>query len=264
MSDKNDLTGRLDQYAIAAKGQITGGRGLGEIAGYAAAVGAGLAMAGAADASIIYSGLRNINVAINPNATSATSTTSIDIDSDASPDLVMAIGVDAGGTTGTKYGVGIAALGATGGAQLLLASTAYGFSLMFGANVPGSHTVGPGGAFGTAKYLAGIVANEFNATTANVNLGNFALGVTGVAGFHLGSGNYGWIRLRIDDLGPNQPLGGTKGIGLPDRITAIDWAYDDSGAAIHVPAPTPLALLAAGALGIGVFRRRKALQAEQA
>lgn len=92
--------------------------------------------------------------------------------------------------------------------------------------------------------------------------------MTGIAGIQLGSGNFGWIRLRIDDLGPNQPFGGIvgNGQGFPDQMTIIDWAYDDSGAPIHVadtgvnqvPEPSSLALLAAGAAGVAAFRCRKA------
>ena len=91
--------------------------------------------------------------------------------------------------------------------------------------------------------------------------------MTGIAGIQLASGNYGWIRLRIDDLGPNQPFGGTytNGQNFPDKITIIDWAYKDSGAPIHVadtvsqvPEPSSLLLLASGAAGIAAFRRRKA------
>jgi hypothetical protein len=101
------------------------------------------------------------------------------------------------------------------------------------------------------------------------------LNATGIVGIQLGSGNYGWIRLQLDDLGLNQPfstlLGGNPlgdGQNYPDRITIIDWAYEDSGRPIHVadtsspvPEPSPLALLAVGAVDIGAFRRRKAKQA---
>ncbi len=97
-------------------------------------------------------------------------------------------------------------------------------------------------------------------------------GVTGIVGVQPANGDYGWIRLRLDDLGLNQPFGaplanGPLGDGLnyADKITVIDWAYEDSGAAIHagatgqtVPEPSSLALLAAGALGLGAFRVRKA------
>jgi hypothetical protein len=93
--------------------------------------------------------------------------------------------------------------------------------------------------------------------------------VNGLVGIQLGNGDYGWIRLRFDDLGLNQPLstllGATlqDGVGFPDGMTVVDWAYEDSGAAIAagdqgttVPEPTPLALLAAGAVGLGRLRRR--------
>ncbi|MCP3881562.1 MAG: PEP-CTERM sorting domain-containing protein [Sulfitobacter sp.] len=113
--------------------------------------------------------------------------------------------------------------------------------------------------------------------------GNFFLDVTGFVGIRLASDNYGWIRLQqVEDLGVNQPYTtilsqfnpprqpfGT-GTNFADRLTVIDWAYETSGGAIHVgdtgsvsvPEPSPLALLAAGALGIGAFRRRQAQRAE--
>jgi len=105
-------------------------------------------------------------------------------------------------------------------------------------------------------------------STSGANSGKFAMGVTGVIGIQLGDGNYGWIRLLIEDLGPNQPYKHyddtllqpgpyLSGKGYADKVTVIDWAYDDSGGQIHVPVPAPLALLAAGAAGLAAFRRRK-------
>ena len=60
---------------------------------------------------------------------------------------------------------------------------------------------------------------------------------------------FGWIRLRVDDLDTNT---------YPDRVTVVDWAFDDSGAPIPagVPEPSCLGLLAAGAAGIAAMRRR--------
>ena len=117
-----------------------------------------------------------------------------------------------------------------------------------------------------------LTTNQTTSGLTNLTLGNFPLGVTGIAGVKLANGDYGWIRLRLDDLGLNQPfstlLGGNSlgdGKNYPDKITVIDWAYDNSGATIHagatgqaVPEPSSLALLAAGAMGISAFRRRKA------
>lgn len=64
--------------------------------------------------------------------------------------------------------------------------------------------------------------------------------------------HYGWMRISLD---------GTAG-GQPRAI--VEYAYEDSGAGIGagvVPEPTTMALLgvmAAGALGVRAWRKRKA------
>ena len=127
--------------------------------------------------------------------------------------------------------------------------------------------IGPGGVF-SASAAGRLRINVVNVSGPNGTLGHFPLGATGIAGFQLANGDYGWIRLKLTDLGLNQPfstvLGGSplgNGQGYADKVTVVDWAYENSGAAIKagdVPEPSALALLAAGAVGIGAFRRRKA------
>jgi len=63
----NNLNNELEQYSSTAKGQASKGKSAAELAGYAAA-GASLAMAGSADAAIIYSGVQNVTAQINPTA----------------------------------------------------------------------------------------------------------------------------------------------------------------------------------------------------
>ena len=53
------------------------------------------------------------------------------------------------------------------------------------------------------------------------------LSTNGIVGFKLASGNFGWIRLHVED---------TDAAPFPDKLTAVDWAYDDTGAAIAVGA----------------------------
>ncbi|MDP2430662.1 MAG: PEP-CTERM sorting domain-containing protein [Pseudomonadota bacterium] len=270
-----DLNEQLTRYGITAKGQIAQGRSLGEYAGYAAAVGAGLAMAGGADAAIIYSGVQNISLSLNPAAQAATNSifnvASQNIDMDGGgADFGIQVGFVGQlntGSTAAKY-VGGGILQGAGSALWLNAGSA--------SNLAAGAMVGPGGNFagGNVGRVRFQVVNTVS-SSATTN-GNFADGVTGFVGIKLASGNYGWIRLRLDDLGINQPfstlLGAPLGAGLgfPDKITVIDWAYQTSGGAIQVgdtvsqtvPEPSSLALLAAGAAGLAAFRRRKTAQAE--
>jgi hypothetical protein len=88
----------------------------------------------------------------------------------------------------------------------------------------------------------------------------WAPSATGFAGFRFSTTNhaldYGWIRLSYT-LGTN---------GLPNSVTAIDWAYDPTGAPVTAgeePSSTPepstsaLAILAAGAAGVAALGRRR-------
>ncbi len=272
MNTKTNLSTRLEQYESTTLGEAVRNHSVSEIAGFVAAAGAGLAMAGAADAAIIYSGVQNISVSINPaqQATSSSFLTmnsiSIDIDGGGADVGLLAFFLASYNTTNAtaKY-LGGAFLSATGGATFQGA----GGGTMNASNLAASNNISSGGSFNTNN------AGQLRATngTGGRLWGNFTLGNTGFVGIKLDSGNFGWIRLRVDELGLNQPLstmlGGSIGDGLnyADQITVIDWAYETSGGAIHVgdtgsvsvPEPTPLALLAAGAIGIGAFRRRKAV-----
>ena len=280
MSSHTNLQERLDRYGITARGQIARGPSVGEIAGYAAAAGVGLVMAGGADAQIIYSGIRNLEFNINPaavaNARAFKSIVSATIDldgggADASVRLSFYGKAATGSATATYYGFG--GLIVAGSARFLGSSVLLG--VLGGSNVPKGAQIGPSGVFSASS--AGLVRGEAligGTPQGPYDLGHFQLGQKGIVGIRLASGNYGWIRLRIDDLGDNNPFDGytgtpnaplLSGAHYPDRVTVIDWAYEDSpGAAIEAPAPTPLALLAAGAVGIAAFRRRKARPARSA
>jgi hypothetical protein len=252
-------------------------RSKGEIAAYAAAVSAGLAMAGSADAAVIYSGVQNISVSIDPTLQTTAigfsnyASKGIDLNGDGINDVELFAGFFARpvGSYVEKY-VGGAVLFTTGGAAFAGEGQNGAFRLA------SSHTVGSN-AFSaeTAGRVRLQIAGASAGSISHTTYGNFPIGAPGFVGIRLANGDYGWIRIQLDDLGPNQPfkdaLGACcdlppfgDGSGFPDRITVIDWAYDDSGAPIHIevpggaPEPSSLALLAAGALGLAAFRRRKA------
>ncbi len=267
---------KLDHYGLAAQSHLQGDKSAVEWGAYAAAAGASLAMAGAADAAVIYSGVQNVSVAIDPAATAAGNTfasnnyASIDIDNDTTPDVglraLLYAGVDSTDPGNSFKYIGYAFAGPAGGAAMLVSGG-------LAKKLASGSLIGPSGSFGSAGNGRFFVRGNTNGApggTSTYVLGNFADGEIAFLGLQLGSGNFGWIRLRMDDLGANQPLANfappdtpvQDGSGFLDRVTVIDWAFDDSGAAIRagqiqaVPEPSPLALLAAGAVGLGALRRR--------
>ena len=118
----------------------------------------------------------------------------------------------------------------------------------------GTVFTGSGEAFNYATAFAPGAVIDGSATEAGVFFGAQVLNSStftsgGYLGIQTSQGYFGWMDLLIE---PGAAGGNT-------RITVRGWAYDDSGAAIQagaVPEPTSLMLLAAGAVGTAVRRRR--------
>lgn len=93
-----------------------------------------------------------------------------------------------------------------------------------------------------------------------LSLGNFAFGVAGYVGFENQSGDYGWLKVIVNDLNSDQ---------YPDQVEVISYALNTTpGASITAgetsgPSSTPepgtaaMLLLASGAAGIVALRRAR-------
>ena len=273
------LADMIKHYAALAQSQVPKAMAGAERAGFATAAGAALVMACSADAAIIYSGVQNLSVQIDPTA--------------------QAGGVNFGQYSQAGFtiaGSGFRLYAGMNGGFRRFSSSSFRYSRAQYSNVAGLLVAGvanfrgpSGGSVAGHRLGAGVLigglAQDFAAGSAgfrraestsngvlrNQSSGNFQNGTTGFVGIKLGNSDYGWIRLRLDDLGPNQPFntysGGSPaqdGHGWIDKATVIDWAYDNSGAPILsgavgvVPEPSEIELLAAGLAGIAALRRRKA------
>lgn len=262
---KIHLETRMEQYAATAQAQIVRRHTIGELAGYAAAVGAGFALASTADAAIVYSGALNHSVSIPPSVNSSDNVTSL-----ANIDGIKVSGhvaLQSSNPNGQKYSlggtvnhIGIANIGANSGMKLLGPSiNKYHVS---GHRLAKSSLISSGAQFGAVNAgWANAVQTSGAGGVTSASRGFFLPGNAGFAGFKLPNGDLGWIQLQVDSSG-----------GFPDKLTLIDWAYNDirgasilagqtSGPTRTVPDPSSLALLAAGALGLVAFRRRKAARA---
>lgn len=209
MQSNKSLADKLEHYSTTSCGQGVRSKSAAEWAGYAA--GASLAMAGAADASIIYSGVQNVSAQIDPSI--QTSVPNFDFGS-AATFTVGGSQFTARAATGAAFfsnlatgkyfgGAGISA--APYGAQFLGSNG--GFAVRNGAILAASQLIGPSGIFATLQAGRERTNNHTaSGLSNNVNYGNFPLGVTGFAGVKLASGNYAWIRLKVEDLGLNQPF----------------------------------------------------------
>lgn len=268
MREGAELDKKLDQYAVTAQGRGGHGRSLTEIAGYAAAAGASLGMAGTADAAIIYSGVQNLMVTIPNTAASTAANLSVDMDGAGNGFFASAL-FQAQLYTYTSIINGSAGVRPNGLAAFLGTNPNAADKLGSGAIISSGGVFNA--AFGGNQRLQ--TATYFGFATGNT-ANPFTDGVSAFVGVKLGTGgteNYGWIRLILEDLGDN-PAGtlGADGTNYFDKVTIVDWAYDDSGAAIAagdtgapaLAAPQSLALLAWGAVGIRVLRRRKGGKAE--
>lgn len=233
----------LDDYTATARTtrRLRGRRGL-DWALYTAAAGSALALAPAADAAIMYSGVQNIT--LTRTSPTAVLSTQIDLNGDG----VVDFGLQLDGIQGSSGSVAGAFLVGIGGFFLKTGSLNSVRRLASSFNFSSV----------SAGSFSPNVGTLRSATDAGQSRGQWPSVVTtsGFAGVAFidtqGHSHLGWIRLAIQN----------DAAGLPVQLTAVDWAWQTvEGSPIHVgsvPEPSSLALLAAGAAGVAAFRRRRA------
>lgn len=220
--------------------------------GFGAAASAALVGATGIDAAIQYSGIRNLT--------------------GGAPGGPIEIGIDLDGVGGVAYN-------GVPGADLKVFQAGNIGGLLGGFNGP-KLALEPTDIRAIRKFssgeMIGTVGSKLDLPNGNGSVvsafggapvGDFVVNSPGFAGFQLGSGNFGWVRIRHN--GP--------GLG----ITVIDWAYDDArnhlqagegapqGPGNAVPEPATafmmgLGLLSMGSAGVRTYRRRKKEAAEKA
>lgn len=265
MSKTQSLDSELAQYSIAARAVLDlkkPAKRLGELALYTAAASSALALAPGAEASIIYSGIKNITV---HRVTNGSSSASVDLNRNGQGDFSFGIRSShavAGGQTDSAaaYGYPGSFLGSYGSARffdnnrrslLKLAASSRNIGTNYGPNT-------------SLKYIGGMRGHTATASGSNIyGLWNPGPGAssTGFAGVRIGSANttaqqFGWLHFKLT----------TDSANRTDSLTLIDWAFQSvSGASIHVgdrgttpvPEPSTLGLMALGAAGIAALRRRR-------
>ena len=191
---------------------------------YIVAASAVAASALSAGADIVYSGPQDIGIG-------QFNSLNLNLDGDAYSDVLLKNYVFGGGNyqgaTVNFFPGKLVGFSANG--------ISYASALSAGATIDAS-TVGPG-FFGSMAY-GGV-----NPNAQFVNASDKYLGLSFSSGANL---YYGWVRVSVNNAA------GT--------FVVHDWAYENSGAGIvagTVPAPGALALLAAGAGGLGILRGRK-------
>ena len=235
----NALNNKLEQYSSVAKSQAAHGKSVAELVGYAAAAGASLAMAGGADAAIIYTGVENVSVQISSVALATGS---------ANSNGTLPQPQSSKSTSNTT---GQAALSSGS----VVASTTSPATTKSGTFLTSSHAnTGQTGSVNTYQTSQGGQATGVSVGIASkTSAGTVPPSVASV-GFKPGNIDYRWISLVADDSTMSPML---FDMAMPVAADSATIHTQITGQTT-VSEPSSLALLAAGAAGVSAFRRRKA------
>jgi hypothetical protein len=268
--DRTSLKTSVREYATAARGQLKGAdpTTARRWAVFSTAAGSALGFAASAACDIVYSGPQNVMITLpNPGFYSASNFAPINVDFAGGPELELRLHYS------TFFGVdrtGFAQLNGLGAGAFLRGPGEGPFGTVNVRRLASGDVISAGaGAFvgvpAGGNYAYGNLAVQDSQNTFNYGLWQFDGKITGFAGFRFtqgGNNHFGWIRLTIED---------TDDIDrTPDKLTAVDWAYenrpDTAIEAGATPEPTSLALmsLALGAGGVMALRRRRQLAKAQA
>ena len=268
---ESDFETRLTQYADQYRTTVTRRQSARKnvstsTIGFATAAGSALAMAGGAEAAVIFSGPQNIYVAIAPPTVTSVFSF-IDIDNDGVNDLGFEVNASYqppySNPTYSSYYSGFSSQRALvfgfapGG--VLQASVA----LDLGYNGPQKFSSGQSVSSGANFTSNSAAFNQGMSVLLQGNMpsGNWLGTENGTIGFRLKKGgdfHYGWLRVELVD--PTTPQG-QNGFadGISDQIKIVEWAYEDTpNTPIPVPEPSAIAMLAAGVSGLAAWRRRRA------
>ncbi len=250
------LDNRLNDHFAAFRSSVSGDarkRSGGSWQLYAAVTGSALAMATNASAGIIFSGPQNIMASVNSANSHKTHTANANTAElrNASNAAMLPFHVN---LFQSSSGAGAAFVDGT---HVRFLVNRQHFSTTAKRLQSGAMISSRAGTFRTNAPLG------FGGTTQGwkaheLGMDGFSFKTHSTNGSHPSpQTDYGWVQLVLTQ--------GTN--GLTNSITAVDWAYDDTGSAIAVgetgagaapePSTAALGLLAAGAAGVAALRRRR-------
>jgi hypothetical protein len=265
-----NLTAQLEGYAASVRANDSNWKDrLASWPAFAAATGSALALATAAGADIIYSGIQNLSVSItnHNNLTSNFPFAAVGFTTSKAGKMNLA------GPTNFRLALGKVEF--KSGPQSVHAS-------LNGAFTTGAKVIGNGSntkSFGRAelKRLAsgaaisagagpfqsgGVLYKAGKGFSGTVHSGTWPKSARGFAGISFGQAgarHFGWIRMEWQDTNGVT----SRGFALPNKLTAIDWAYESApgvpilAGATPEPSTVVLALIATGSAGLLAWRKRR-------
>lgn len=241
---------------------------------YAAAAGAVLSMATNADAGIL-TGTLNTTATINPAASySGFSIKTFKVGGTSQVAVVKNVPAHTsrgpGGPSNLPCPIpsspGCLLLGQRGAQVFSIKRQAQAFLRSVSGNSPKLQFFDANGSFAKNFAAGATIAGSKLSSVAMLksnfygNLGNFGFGSPGYVGFENQNGDYGWLKVIVNDLNSDQ---------YPDQVEVISYALNTTpGASITAgetsgPSSTPepgtaaMLLLASGAAGIVALRRAR-------